>query len=238
MANFSAHLYGGAAVSSLGALGVYALGWADPGLTQMLFFVGVAGSLLPDIDADDSSPVRGFFTLLGVISAFLVSFALIERFLLLDLALLWTGVFLFVRYGVFEVFARFTVHRGVWHSWLAAGFAALAAVNGAFHFAGFTAWDSWLVGMFVALGYLAHLCQDEIASVDLLSNRVKRSFGTAFKPFSTAAPTASLVMFLAASGLAWLAPTVDPVLAAAGNLQYDSLPLSFKVEPAVNSLPW
>jgi len=230
MANFSAHLYGGAAVSSAGALAVHGLGWADPGQTQMLFFVGVAGSLLPDIDADNSTPVRGFFTLLGVVLAFLATSALIGRLVLPELALVWAGVFLVVRYGFFEVFARFTVHRGIWHSWLAVGFAALAAVNGASHLLELPAWESWLAGIFVALGYLTHLCLDEIASVDLLSNRVKRSFGTALKPFSMASPAASVTMLAGVVILAYLAPTVDPVLAAAGRLELDGLALALLVE--------
>jgi hypothetical protein len=230
MANFSAHLYGGAAVSSAGALAVYGLGWTDPAQTQMLFFVGIAGSLLPDIDADHSVPVRGFFNLLGVVLAFLASFALIGRLWFLDLATVWVGVFVVVRYGLFEVFARFTVHRGVWHSWLAVGFTGLAAANGAFHLLGYAAWESWLVGLFVAMGYLTHLCLDEIASVDLLGNRVKRSFGTALKPFSVASPTASVFMLLGAVILAYLAPSVDPVLVAAGRLQSEGLPVTFLLE--------
>lgn len=79
----------------------------------------------------------------------------------------------------------------------------------------------------MALGYLAHLCLDEIASVDLLRNRVKRSFGTALKPFSVAAPMASIAMLSGAAALTYLAPTAYPVLAAAGRLQLDGLPLSF-----------
>jgi hypothetical protein len=119
MANFSVHLYGAAAVSSAASLGVYGLGWAGPELTQVLFFLGVAGGLLPDIDADGSAPVRGFFTLFGVVVGFLASFTLVGQLAVVDLTLVWIGVFLLVRYGVFEAFARFTVHRGIWHSWLA-----------------------------------------------------------------------------------------------------------------------
>ena len=88
MANFSGHLYGAAAVSSAGALGIYSLGWAGPEQTQMLFFLGVAGGLLPDIDSDNSTPVRAFFTLLGVVLAFLRSFTLVRRFPILELALI------------------------------------------------------------------------------------------------------------------------------------------------------
>ncbi|MEA3278225.1 MAG: metal-dependent hydrolase [Pseudomonadota bacterium] len=214
MANFSAHLYGGAAASSVGSLAVYALGWAGPEQTQLLFFLGVTGSLLPDIDADNSAPVRGFFTLLGVVVAFLASFTLVGLFPVLELALIWGGVFLFVRYCVFEAFARFTVHRGVWHSWLAALLVAMATADAAYHLFRMSAWESWLCGVFVFLGYLTHLCLDEIASVDLLNNRIKRSFGTALKPFSTSAPGASLAMLAAVIALAYPAPSLQPVLEA------------------------
>lgn len=214
MANFSGHLYGAAAVSSTGALGVHSLGWAGPEQTQMLFFLGVAGGLLPDIDSDNSTPVRAFFTLLGVVLAFLGSFTLVGRFPVLELALIWGAIFLLVRYGVFGIFARFTVHRGVWHSWLGVAFAGLASTNAAFHFAELSAWDAWLAGAFVALGYFAHLLLDEIASVDLLGNRVRRSFGTALKPFSVSYPWASLVMLAAIIALSVPAPTVSPVLEA------------------------
>jgi len=230
MANFSAHLYGGAAVSSAAAIAVYGLGWTDASQTQLLFFVGTAGSLLPDIDADNSAPVRGFFNLLGILLAFMTSFSLVGHLLFLDLVLVWAGVFLVARYGLFELFTRATVHRGVWHSWLAVGFATLCAVNGAFHLLGFSAWESWLVGLFVALGYLTHLCLDEIASVDLLGNRVKRSFGTALKPFAIASPMASVAMFACAMTLAYWAPTVDPLLAAADRLQLKGLAVSFLLE--------
>jgi hypothetical protein len=214
MANFNTHLYGGALVSSAAALGLYSAGLAGPQETQTFFFLGVAGGLLPDIDSDSSAPVRGFFTLLGIALAFLVSFALVGRFPVLELVLIWGAVFLVVRYGVFELFARCTVHRGAWHSWLAAVFVGLATANAAHHLLGLSAWESWVGGIFVALGYFTHLCLDELASVDLLGNRVKRSFGTALKPFSTAAPWASAIMLAGAIALAYAAPTFTPVMRA------------------------
>jgi len=218
MANFAGHLYGAAAVSSVGALGVYSLGWTQPEQTQLLFLLGVAGGLLPDIDSDNSTPVRAFFTVLGVVSAFLVSFSLVGWFPVLQLALIWGATFVLVRYGVFEVFARFTVHRGVWHSWLGVAFAGLASTNAGFHLARLSAWDAWLVGGFVALGYVTHLLLDELASVDLLGNRVRRSFGTALKPFSVAHPWASLGMLAVVIALSIPAPTVRPVLQAGSSL--------------------
>lgn len=200
---------------SAAALTVLGLGWAEPELTQVLFLAGVAGSLLPDLDADSSRPVRGFFALLGVLFAILAGFSLAGRLSVLALLLICAGGFLAVRYLLCELFARYTVHRGLFHSLLAAGFVGLAAVNGAFHLVGLCGLESWLVGSFVLLGYLTHLLLDEASSVDLLSNRVKRSFGTAVKPFSGAAPRASALMFLGAAGLVFMAPTLDPILAIA-----------------------
>jgi hypothetical protein len=75
-------------------------------------------------------------------------------------------------------------------------------------------WDAWLGGAFVTLGYLTHLCLDELASVDLLGRRVKRSFGTALKPFSLTSPEATAAMLAAVLALVWLAPPIEPVLEA------------------------
>ena len=123
MASFATHLYGAALVSSVAALALHSTGLTGPQQTQTFFFLGIAGGLLPDIDSDASKPVRGFFTLLAVALAFFVAFALVGRLRLLDVSLVWVATFLAVRFGVFEAFAHFTVHRGVWHSWLAVALA-------------------------------------------------------------------------------------------------------------------
>ncbi len=215
MANFTTHLYGGAVVAGISSLGVYSLGLADTRQAQLYFVLGTVGGLLPDIDSDNSVPVRGFFTLLGVGLAFLMSFALVGKVPLVELSLVWLSIFCFVRFGVFEVFARYTVHRGVWHSWLAVLFVTLVTVNLAYWFVEIPVLDAWLSGLFVSIGYITHLCLDEFASVDLLNSRVKRSFGTALKPFSTASLSASGIMLIAALGLIYSAPSFEPVLAAA-----------------------
>jgi hypothetical protein len=98
-------------------------------------------------------------------------------------------------------------------------FAGLASANAAFHLAGLSPFESWLAGSFVALGYLTHLCLDEIASVDLLGNRVKRSFGSALKVFSLASPQASLGMLVAVIALSVSAPTLELTLGPAEALK-------------------
>ncbi|UHD15749.1 metal-dependent hydrolase [Thiocapsa bogorovii] len=209
MANFQTHLNGGIFVSVAAVLGLHGAGLVEQGATLGYFALGVAGSLLPDIDADASKPVRAFFNVLGVAVAFAMTLPLIGRFLPLEVALIWVGVFLCVRYLIFELFARVTVHRGIWHSWLGIAAAALATVNIAYWMMERSAEAAWVAGLMVGIGYLTHLVLDELYSVDLLNSRVKRSFGTALKPFSLADPRSSLGMLAVVVALAWFAPALD-----------------------------
>lgn len=232
MANFATHLYGAALVSSVATLGLYGTGLAGAQTAQACFFLGVAGGLLPDIDANASKPVRGFFTLLAVALAFFISFALTGRLPLWGLFLVWLGTFLLVRFGVFEAFARFTVHRGVWHSWLAVALSALTATNLAYHLLDIDARGAWLAGGFIGLGYLTHLCLDELASIDFWGRRVRRSFGTALKPWSSAAPWASLGMLALVLALSYTAPSVEPLFQMSRAQGWDTKPLEARVTEA------
>jgi hypothetical protein len=215
MADFKTHLYGAAAASGVAALGIYSLGWTTRGHTLTLFLLGVAGGLLPDIDAPKSTPIRVFFTLLGVLLAFAMTFPFVGRYPLSVLAGLWLLIFVTVRLGIFALFSRYTVHRGIWHSWLAAIAAGLAGAAIAHRVSGLPAWESWLGGAFVTLGYFTHLLLDEIASVNLLGKRIRRSLGTALKPLSLAYPGASVAMLLAVLALGAISPPLAPVLAVA-----------------------
>lgn len=206
MANFQTHLNGGLFVSGAAVLALHSVGEVTPSQTLPLFALGVAGSLLPDIDADHSRPVRIFFGLLGTVLAFIVTLPLIDRLGLAQLAVLWAVVFLLVRYGVFKLFARLTVHRGIWHSWLALIACALVVSNAAYRWFSLDAHSAWIAGLMLAIGYFTHLLLDELYSVDLLNKRIKRSFGTALKPLSLKKPFSSALMLGTALALLWIAP--------------------------------
>lgn len=79
------------------------------------------------------------------------------------------------------MFGRFTIHRGVSHSLLATLFFRLLATVVSHHWFGMSRLMSWSTGFFVFFGYVLHLALDELFGVDLLSTRVKRSFGTALE---------------------------------------------------------
>ena len=208
MANFQTHLNVGIFASGGAVLALKGLDLVPPGQALTLFALGVTGSVLPDIDADISAPGRTFFGVLGAALAFGWTLPLVGHYRSLTLAVIWFALFLAVRFLLFETFARFTVHRGIWHSWLAVAFVSLATVNLGHRLLDQSPRAAWVAGLMVGLGYLTHLCLDEIYSVDLFNTRVKRSFGTALKPFSLTDPASSLVMGAAVGVLAWFAPPV------------------------------
>jgi membrane-bound metal-dependent hydrolase YbcI (DUF457 family) len=118
-------------------------------------------------------------------------------------------MYLAVRFGVAELFKRYTVHRGMWHSLpacVACGLVAFLIVSG----------QDLVVRAFksaaVSLGFFTHLVLDELWSFQLRSGHlhVKRSLGTALKCFSRDR-RANLAVY-ATTALLTLLAVGDPML--------------------------
>jgi hypothetical protein len=183
MANFPTHIAVGTVVSGALATVTVAADMVAPENIVAITLAGVLGSVLPDIDLKDSRPARAMFSGLAVFFSFAVLFGLERRYSIVEMLVLWLGTLLFVRYIAKEVFARFSYHRGVWHSLLAM---LLCAFVTAWIFSTLLGRDdgvAWLGAAFMAVGYLTHLVLDELYSVDVMDTRVKSSFGTAVKLF-------------------------------------------------------
>ncbi len=154
---------------------------ATPQEVLLYFTLGVIGGLLPDIDSDNSLPVRLLFTFIATVIAFLVMFKQRADNTVMELFLIWTGSFAFIKYFLFSLFTKVTVHRGIIHSIPAAvlfGFIGTILLYRIFHFNEFVA---WMGGVFVFGGCLTHLLLDELYSLNLKGSRPKRSAGTALK---------------------------------------------------------
>jgi hypothetical protein len=201
MANFKTHFFVASGLSGIAAITCLKAGLAPDVETPVLLGLGMLGGLLPDIDSDNSVPIRISFNLLALFLAFLTMFVFVGRYTVLELLAIWLGVFVGVRYLVLELFIALTVHRGVFHSVLAAVFFGLGTVSLADHVFGRPYRSAWLYGVFIVLGYLIHLLLDELFSVDLLNQRVKRSFGTALKIVSFKYWQSSLLLALATAGV-------------------------------------
>lgn len=206
MANFSTHIGVGTVVS--GALATLTLA-ADVIAPENLVAVtaaGVLGSILPDIDLKDSRPGRALFAGLAVFLSFGVLFSLAMTYSITELWIVWLSTLVLVRYGGHYVFHRLSVHRGIWHSLLAAAFFGCVTAIVFYYFLGKPDGVAWLGGAFMVIGYLTHLVLDEIYSVDILDTRVKSSFGTALKLYDSRHPLASLAMAAAVAGCIFVAP--------------------------------
>ena len=204
MANFPTHIAVGTVVSGALATAIVAADMMAPENIVAVTLAGVLGSVLPDIDLEESRPSRAMFSGLAIFFSFAVLFGLERKYSIAEMLILWLGTLVFVRYVAKEVFFRFSYHRGVWHSLLAMVFCAFV-----------TAWVfhtllrrddgvAWLAAVFMGVGYLTHLILDEIYSVDVMDTRIKASFGTALKLFdhrrlghSAAMAIAAVLMFMA-----------------------------------------
>ncbi len=206
MANFNTHLAVAAVGSGLCATVALAGHAAPPNYLLTLTLAGTIGGILPDIDLDKAIPSRILFNALGAISAFIALFSLSSHYSIVELWIVWLGVYLAVRYGGHRLFQERTKHRGVFHSLLAGGFfMALTAVifDRVFHEPAALA---WLTGLFVMIGFLIHLALDEIYSVDVEGAAIKKSFGTALKLFDYHSWRSSALMAAALVAVAFATP--------------------------------
>ncbi len=137
--------------------------------------------MLPDLDSDSGVPVRETLCFVSAV----IPMLMVRRFaemgmspetMVLAAAVIYVGI----RFGVGEIFKRYTVHRGMWHSIPAALIAGMVAflvcLSNDFGIRMFKAWA-------VVMGFLSHLILDELYSIDLGGKRIriKKSFGTALK---------------------------------------------------------
>jgi hypothetical protein len=157
---------------------------------------GLAG-MLPDLDSDSGKPIRELFGLLATVGSLFVLHRLSQTdWQPADRILAAGCAYLFLRFGVSWVFARLTVHRGMWHSIPAACFMTELTFLASAGFMGDVGGLVMAGGVFV--GFLSHLVLDEIYSVNLngVVPRLKQSSGSALKLFSHSA-LASIVTWLA-----------------------------------------
>lgn len=208
MANFTTHIVVGTVVA--GSLATLTLA-ADVIAPENLVAVTLAGSLgsvLPDIDLKDSRPSRALFAGLAIFFSFAVLFHFASQLSIAEMWLLWLGTLFFVRYGLHTLFHRYAVHRGIWHSLIAALACALGTVIVFYYVFGRPDGVAWLAGGFLLVGYLVHLTLDEIYSVDVMGAHIKKSFGTAIKLGDMRHPAATAAMTVAAVALLLVTPSI------------------------------
>lgn len=184
MANFNTHLTVGFLTSTVLAVIGFKAGLLNSEQLIICTLIGTVGGLLPDIDSDNSMPFRMGVVLVSLILAFASVIYWRHSLPLLQMILIWIIGFVVMRYVLFKLFSRLTVHRGVIHSVPYMAMVALALVHVNYYFLKISEVNSWLYGLFLFIGSMVHLTLDEMYSVNLVNMKVKRSFGTALKFFN------------------------------------------------------
>ena len=180
MADFKTHI----SVSTLSGL-LLGLGGYQSGMPweSCLIAGGLCSvsGMLPDLDSDSGIPLR---EAVGFAAAFVPMLMLdrLERVgLSHEMMLVVTGaIYFFLRFGIAELFRRYTVHRGMWHSLpaaiIAALFVFLVSASENVHLRLFKT-------LAVFVGFMSHILLDELWSVEYRRGKYvfKHSFGTALK---------------------------------------------------------
>ncbi len=202
MANFNTHFAVSAVGSGMLATLCLQVGFVNSQDALLLACAGVVGGILPDIDLHYSYPSRILFSLLGIFLAFLWIFSAKNQTSILQLWGAGLGIYLFVRFPLWTLFQRFSVHRGAIHSINAALLFSFGSAALSYHLFAKTDFTAWLLALFIFLGFILHLLLDEIYSVDFMGHRLKRSFGTALKLIDFKEPLASISIAIG-TGVAW-----------------------------------
>lgn len=206
MANFKTHLQVASVSCGLASSVFYSSGHLTAGEAFLCWVMGTLGGILPDIDSDNSHSLGIVFGAFSIIACGFTAVAWIDAW---PLPWVWAAcalVFLLVQFGVRQIFARFTVHRGIFHSLLAGFLFMFIAAAGAAAL-GASGTTSWFLALFLGFGYCIHLLLDEIFGVDFMNVTIKRSFGTAFKLFDYRNMATSALMAIAVIALFFLTPS-------------------------------
>lgn len=185
MANFNTHITVAAAGAGLLSVLCLQVGLVDAREALVLALMGTIGGILPDIDLQHAYPSRIMFSLFGIVTAFVVIFSLENERSIVELWGIGLTIFAAIRWPIWMIFHQFTTHRGSIHSLVAALLFTFLAVSFSHYIMGKNPFISWLIGLFVFMGFVLHLVLDELYSVDFMNSRIKKSFGTALKILDT-----------------------------------------------------
>lgn len=210
MADFKTHLTVGCSAVGIASACLLAGDAAKPEEIILYFALGSAGAALPDIDSDSSTPLKITFHVLSLVIAFLVTFSQRLGDTAAEFLIIWAAAYVTVRYLIFELFTRLTIHRGVFHSIPAGALFWFIATIALYRVARVSTLTAWMGGFFVFIGYIVHLLLDEVYSFDFKNMKAKNSFGTGLKIISLYDIKATLLLYVATIFFFWLAPSADP----------------------------
>ena len=144
----------------------------------VILFLAATSSAAPDIDSDTGRPRELVLSFLGIAIPIVLLFNVSDSTSSENILAATLISFFLVRYILGYLLAKFTVHRGLWHSIPAA---VLCSEITYLLFFDLPVKVRLLYALSVLGGFISHLLLDEMYSVKVLALDTKRSFGTALK---------------------------------------------------------
>ena len=144
----------------------------------VILFLAATSSAAPDIDSDTGRPRELVLSFLGIAIPIVLLFNISDSTSSENILAATLISFFLVRYILGYLLAKFTVHRGLWHSIPAA---VLCSEITYLLFFDLPVKVRLLYALSVLGGFISHLLLDEMYSVKVLALDTKRSFGTALK---------------------------------------------------------
>jgi hypothetical protein len=229
MAGFKTHITTSTILGIGGGTAAYAL-YHLPASTCILGagMCGVSG-MLPDLDSGPGRPLRESMAF----AAAVVPMMMVDRFKLwgMDLEsiiLVGGAMYLLIRFGLAALLRKFTVHRGMFHSFPACAIAGETA---------FLAFGSehinlrYFVAGAVMVGFMSHLILDEIWSIEFKRGmpHLKSSFGTAMK-FWGPAMGPNVLTYLLLAGITFCAMNDSTLMSNFGSWANGPRELANRIE--------
>ena len=144
----------------------------------VILFLAATSSAAPDIDSDTGRPRELVLSFLGIAIPIVLLFNISDSTSSENILAATLISFFLVRYILGYLLAKFTVHRGLWHSIPAA---VLCSEITYLLFFDLPVKVRLLYALSAFGGFISHLLLDEMYSVKVLALDTKRSFGTALK---------------------------------------------------------
>lgn len=144
----------------------------------VILFLAATSSAAPDIDSDTGRPRELVLSFLVIAIPIVLLFNISDSTSSENILAATLISFFLVRYILGYLLAKFTVHRGLWHSIPAA---VLCSEITYLLFFDLPVKVRLLYALSVLGGFISHLLMDEMYSIKVLALDTKRSFGTALK---------------------------------------------------------
>ena len=184
MASFEQHINVAVIATGLGIVPLHSAGLLDVNQSLIALSLGVFGTMLPDLDSNQSKPTRIVFKMLSVFLPLIVLLSIPNPLSIFSIIGVWVLSSLVLHYLFFKTFLSITSHRGLFHSIPMGIFLAQVTVYLFYHFSTADKTFSLFAGFFILFGFLIHLFLDEMFSIDVFGMELKRSFGSALKIYA------------------------------------------------------